>query len=131
MLAQMLRVEAHLTKLRTSLVAIKPAGGEKVSYNMQADIKVVSRDGTRLKIRYDLIIETFPLVYRAELAGFAHINAEMLAKDENLEDLGEGVLGDVAYQIYQQNFEALYLALSTQGLDAPSPWLVREVHLAH
>jgi len=131
LLAQMLKVDAQLTKLRTSFIAIKPPVGTKVSYDLQADIKSVSRDGTQLKLRYAIGIETFPAIYRAEIGGFAVANAEMLAKDESLADLGESVLSDVALQIYRQNYEALYLALATLGLDAPSPWLVKDVHLAH
>lgn len=126
----MLKVEAQLTKLRTSLVAIKPPEGQKVNFNIQADIKTVARDGTRLKIRYLLELETFPLIYRAQMGGFATANAEMLAKDENLEDLGEEVISDIALQLYKSGFEPLYLTLSTLGLEAPSPWLVKDVHLA-
>jgi len=129
MLAQMLKVESQLTKLRTSLVAIKPPQGSKLSFNLQADIKAVSRDGPELKLRYSIGIETFPLIYRAEIEGTALAKAEILAKDESIEDLGEAVLGDIALQIYRQNYEPLYLALSTQGLEAPSPWLVKDVHL--
>lgn len=126
----MLQVEAHMTKLRTSLVAIRPPEGTKVSFDLQADVKTVSRDGTRLKLRYTIGIDTFPLIYRAEIGGFAHANAEMLAKDESLEDLGEGALSDIALQLYRSSYEPLYLVLDTLGLEAPSPWLVRDVHLA-
>ena len=129
MLAQMIKVKAHLTRLRASVIAIKPPEGTKVSYDLNVDIKQVSRKGPELKIRYAIGIETFPAVSRAEIAGFALVNAENLAKDENLEDLGESVVGDIAVDIYRQNFEPLYLALNTMGMDSPSPWLVREVHL--
>ncbi len=125
----MMKVDAHLTKLRTSLVAIKPPGGTKLSYDLQADIKAISRNGATMKLRYSIGIETFPAIYRAEMSGFAVANVEMLAKDESIEDLGEAALGDVALQIYKQNYEPLYLVLSSQGLDAPSPWLVQDVHL--
>ena len=131
LLAQMLKVEAHLTKIRTSLVAIKPPQGTKMNFDLQADVKTVSRDGPKLKLRYSIGIETFPVIYRAEIGGFAIAYAEMLAKDESLEDLGEAVVSGIVLQIYRQNFEPLYLALATQGLDAPSPWLVKDVHLAH
>ena len=131
MLAQMLKFDAHLTRLRPSLVAIRPPEGTKVSFDLQADIKTVSRDGTRIKIRYVLDLDTYPLIYRAQIGGFATANAEILAKDENLEDLGGAILSDVALQVYRANYEALYLALSTQGLEPPSPWLVKDVHLAH
>jgi hypothetical protein len=131
LLSQKLQVEAHLTKLRTSLVAIKPPQGAKYTFDLQADIKTVSRDGAKIKLRYAIDIETFPLIYRVQIGGFATASVDMLAKDENLEDLGEAVLSDVALQIYRSNYEALYLALATQGLDAPSPWLVKDVHLAH
>ncbi|MDE1854220.1 MAG: hypothetical protein KGI38_10825 [Thaumarchaeota archaeon] len=131
MLAQMLKVDAHLTRLRTSLVAIRPPDWSKVTFDLQADIKPVSRDGSKLKLRYSIGLETFPVVYRAEIGGFANANVEMLSKDESLEDLGEAVLSDIAVQIFRQNFEPLYLALTTLGLDAPSPWLVKDVHLAH
>jgi hypothetical protein len=127
----MLKVDAQLTRLRASLVAIKPPEGTKMSFDLQVDIKQVSRNGPKLKLRYSIGIETFPLIYRAEIGGFALADAEMLAKDENLEDLGEGVLGDIALQIYRQNFESVYLTLSSLGLDAPPPWLVKDVHLAH
>jgi hypothetical protein len=130
MLSRMLKVESQLTKLRTTLVAIRPLGDTKVSFDLQADIKAVSRDGPRIKIRYSIDIETYPLIYRAEIGGFAHANAEMLAKEESIEDLGQEVLGDIALQIFRQNYESLYLTLATQGLDAPSPWLVKDVHIA-
>jgi hypothetical protein len=126
----MLLLESRLTKLRTSLVAIRPTKGLNVHFELQADIKTLSRDITRLKLGYTINIETFPLIYRAEMAGTAIVNAEILAKDENLEDLGSGVPSDVALQIYRQNYEPLYLALASQGLEAPSPWLVKGVHLA-
>jgi hypothetical protein len=129
MLARMLSVNAQLTKLRTSVIAIKPPEGTKMNYDLNVDIKQVSRTGPRLKLRYALEIDTFPAICRAEIAGFAWLNAETLAKDESLEDLGEGVLGEVALDIYRQNFEALYLALASVGMDSPSPWLVKDVHL--
>ena len=125
----MMKVDSRLTRLRVSVVAIRPPDGTKVSFDLHVDIKQASRSGTALKLRYSIGIETFPLIYRAEIAGSAELNAELMAKDESLEDLGEGVLSDVALQIFRQNFETLYLALSTMGVDSPSPWLVREVHL--
>jgi hypothetical protein len=100
-----------------------------MSYDLQADVKQVSRKGPTIKLRYTIGIETYPMIFRAEIGGVAYANAEMLAKDENLEDLGEGVLGDIALQIYRQNFESLYLALTTLGIAAPSPWLVKDVQL--
>ena len=129
MLAQMLKVQSRLTRLRASMVAIRPPDGTKMSFDLNVDIKQVSRTGPTLRLRYSIGIETFPLIYRAEIAGFADLNAEMLAKDESLQDLGEGVLSDVALQIFRQDYESLYLTLSTMGADSPSPWLVREVHL--
>lgn len=129
MLAQMLQVETKLTRLRTSLVSSKPIKSERMTFDLQADIKTVSRDGPRLKIRYSIGIETFPVVYRAEMQGTAVVNAELMAKDESLEDLGEAVISDLALTIYKRNYESLYLALSSLGLEAPSPWLVKEPHL--
>lgn len=129
MLAQVTKVKAHLTKLRASVIAIKPPEGTKVSYDLNVDIKQASRKGPELKLRYAIGIETFPAICRAEIAGWATLNAETLAKEENLEDLGESVLGDVALEIYRQNFEPLYLTLTTMGMDSPSPWLVKDVHL--
>lgn len=125
----MTKVKAHLTKLRASVIAIKPPEGTKVSYDLNVDIKQASRKGPELKLRYAIGIETFPAICRAEIAGWATLNAETLAKEENLEDLGESVLGDVALEIYRQNFEPLYLTLTTMGMDSPSPWLVKDVHL--
>ena len=127
----MLKVKAHLTKLRVSVIAIKPPEGTKISYDLNVDIKQAGRKGPEVKLRYSIGIDTFPAICRAEIAGSAVVNAEMLAQDENLEDLGEGVLGDIAVDIYRQNFEPLYLALATMGMDSPSPWLVKEVRLVN
>ncbi len=129
LLAQMIKVDAQTTKLRASLSAIRPPEWGKVTFDVQADIKTVSRSGPRIKLRYSIAIDTFPLVYRAEIGGVAYATTEILAKDESLEDLGEGALNEVAMQIYRSNFEGLYLALSTLGLEAPSPWLVKDVRL--
>lgn len=89
----------------------------------------MSRNGARVKLRFVIGIETFPLIYRAEMGGFAFANLEMLAMDEGIEELGEGVLSDIILQIFRTNYEPLYLALSTSGVEAPSPWLVRDVQL--
>ena len=129
MLAQMMKVDSHLTRIRASVIAIRPPEGAKVSYDLNVDIKQASRTGAVLKLRYAIGIETFPVICRAEIGGYALFNAEMMAKDESLEDLGEAVLGDIALEIYRQNFESLYLALATMGMDSPSPWLVKEVRL--
>lgn len=131
MLAQTLGIDSQLTKLRTTLVAIKPPEDTKATFDLQADVKTISRDATRLKLRFVIGIETFPLIYRVEMGGFAHANAEMLATDESLEDLGEAVLSDIILQVYRAHYEELYLTLSTLGLEAPSPWLVKDVHLVH
>lgn len=129
MMTQTLRVESHLTRLRTSVVAMKPVEGTKVTFDLQADVKAVARNGARVKLRFAIGIETFPLIYRAEMGGFAFASLDTLAMDEGLEDLGEGVLSDIILQVFRSNYEPLYLALSTMGVSAPSPWLVQDVHL--
>jgi hypothetical protein len=129
-MALTLNVETQLTRIRASKIAIRPTDGQKVSFDLHADIRETSRSGTYAKLRYLLAVETFPLVMRAEMEGVAHMDVSFLATDETLESLGRGIVGDLALKIFRDNYESLYLLLDSLGIQGPSPWLVRDVHLA-
>jgi hypothetical protein len=128
-MAQALSLGISLTKLKAARIAIRDPGSERVSFDLHADLKEASRDTTRIKVRYALQVETFPMVLRVEMAGVAYLDAALLGKDQSLETLGETFISDLALELYQRNFESLYLFLETLGLPFPSPWLVKEPHL--
>jgi hypothetical protein len=129
-MAQMLNAETQLTRIRASKIAIKPLNGQKVTYDLLTDIKEVSRNGSRAKLRYQLVVQTFPMVLRVEMDGVVWMDVSFLGQDQTLDDLGEGMLSDLALRIFEDNYPSMYLILDSLGLDGPSPWLTKEVHFA-
>jgi hypothetical protein len=127
-MAQVLKVETQMTRIRASKIAIKPIGGKGVTYDLRADIREASRNGTTAKLRYQLVVETFPMILRVEMDGVVYMDVGFLTKDQTLDSLGEGILGDLALRIFKDNYQSLYLILDSLGVEGPSPWLTRDVH---
>ena len=124
-----MQAETEMTKIRASKIAIRPVGGQRLSYDLSADIKEVSRDGAKAKLRYLLVVETYPMVMRVEMEGVVRMDVGFLGSDQTLEGIGEAMIGDLAMKIFKDNYESMYNVLDTLGLEGPSPWLTREVHL--
>jgi len=101
----------------------------KVSFDLGADIKEVETANGRLRLKYTLFVDANPAVERAELEGEVTITSPKISKVTDLQALGEDKISAIAMQIYQKNFEALYLTFESAGLVAPSPWLITDVHL--
>ena len=101
----------------------------KVSFDLGADIKEIETGNGRLRLRYTLFVDANPAVERAELEGEVTITSPRITRVTDLQALGEDKISAIAMQIYQKNFEMLYLTFESAGLVAPSPWLIQDVHL--
>ncbi len=121
-----------LSRIKVSKLTLghSSAAMPKVSFDLGADIKEIETANGRLRLRYTLFIDANPAVERAELEGEVTITSPRITKVTDLQALGEDKISAIAMQIYQKNFESLYLTLETAGLAAPSPWLIQDVHLA-
>ncbi len=120
-----------LSRIKVSKLTLgHSAAMPKVSFDLGADIKEVETSNGRLRLKYTLFIDANPAVERAELEGEVTITSPRITKVTDLQALGEEKISAIAMQIYQKNFEALYLTFETAGLVAPSPWLIQDVHLA-
>jgi hypothetical protein len=101
----------------------------KVSFDLGADIKEVETSKGRLLLKYTLFVDASPAVERAELQGEVVITSPAISSVTDLQALGEDKISEVAMQIYRKNFETLFLTFESAGLQAPSPWLIQDVHL--
>ena len=101
----------------------------KVSFDLGADMKEVETSKGRLRLKYTLFIDANPAVERAELEGEVVITSPRISSVTDLQALGEEKISDMAMQIYARNYETLYLTFESAGLTAPSPLLIKDVHL--
>lgn len=101
----------------------------KISFDLGADMKEVETAKGRLRLKYTLYVDANPAVERAELHGEVTITSPAITPVTDLQTLGEDKISEIAMQIYQRNFEILYLTFESAGLQAPSPWLIQDVHI--
>jgi len=101
----------------------------KVTFDLGADIKESETAKGRLTLKFVLYIDSLPSIQRAELGGTVTFLSDAITLVTDLKDLGDEKISEMAMEIYKQNYEMLYLVFSTEGLSAPSPWLIRDVQL--
>ena len=122
-------VEAKLRRIHISRLALNNEKSPHARYDLNADLKDVIRDKTKLKFRYTLFLDTFPAIQRTELEGDAEVESPAFSSVGDLGDMDQGLFTELAIEIYRKNYDTLYLVLDTIGLDIPSPWIIQDVHL--
>lgn len=124
-----MNVETQLTKIRLSRLSMNPVDGKKVNFGLDADFREISRAGGKVKLRFSLTVDTFPLVQRAAMEGFAVVEEKLIQPDGNSGSADGVNLNELALAIFRHDYESLYLLFDTLKLPSPSPWMVREVKL--
>ncbi|TLX97252.1 MAG: hypothetical protein E6K96_03820 [Thaumarchaeota archaeon] len=121
-------VKSSINRVRVSKLALGDDAAPRATFDLAAEMSEIGVVDGRLRVRYLLALETYPSVQRAEIEGVATISGERFAsvRDQVIE---EGRITKIALLIYRNDFQVLYLLLKSMGLEAPSPWLVRDVHL--
>ena len=119
-----------LTKIKVSKLTLgHSAVLPKVSFDLGAEIKELETAKGRLRLKYTLYLDANPAVERAELSGEVTITSPLISAVTDLQALGEEKVSEIAMGIYAKNYETLYLTFQSAGLDAPSPFLIQDVHL--
>jgi len=124
-----INVENLLTKIRVSRLSLNPLDGRSPSFDLSADFREISRAGGKVKLRYSLTVDTFPLVERAGVEGFAIVDESLIVPKDQSGETDGAVLDELAVAIFRSDYESLYLLFDTLRVASPSPWLVREVRL--
>ncbi len=124
-----INVENTLTKIRVSRVSLTPLNGRALTFELSADFREISRAAGKVKLRYSLTVDTFPLVQRAGVEGFATVDEKLITPSNQSDGADAAVLDELAVAIFRRDYESLYLLFDTLNLASPSPWLVREVRL--
>ncbi len=124
-----MNVDTQLTKIRLSRISMNPIDGTKVNFGLDADFREISRAAGKVKLRFILTVDTFPLVERASMEGFALLEEKVLQPDGDSGGADGVSLNELALAIFRNDFESLYLLFDTLKLPPPSPWMVREVRL--
>jgi hypothetical protein len=101
----------------------------KLSFDLGADIKEIETAKGRLRLKYTLFLDANPAFERAELSGEVTITSPAISAVTDLQALGEDKISDIAMGIYAKNYEILYLTFQSAGLVAPSPFLIKDVHM--
>jgi len=121
-------VKSSINRVRITRLAIGDDVAPRATFDLAAEMQEIGVVDGKLRVRYVIGLETYPSVQRAEIEGVATISGEKFAsvRDQVIE---EGRVTKIALLIYRNDFQVLYLLLKSMGLEAPSPWLVRDVHL--
>ena len=123
-------IAVHLTRIKVARLTLgHNAKVPKVSFDLGADMKELEKSSGRLRLKYTLYLDANPAVERAELEGELTIKNPKITSNTDLQALGEEKISAIAMQIYAKNYETLYLTFESVGLVAPSPLLIRDVHI--
>jgi len=122
-------VEASLRRIHVARLTLNYEKSLQARYDLNADLKEVMREKTKLKFKYTLFLDTFPAIQRAELEGDAEVESPVFGSVTDLGNLDQGLFTELVIEIYRKNYDTLYLILDTLGLDIPSPWIIKDVHL--
>ena len=118
-----------MSRVRIARLAMGDGAVPRPTFDLGAEIHELGTVDGRLNVRYTITIDTFPSVERAEVEGVATITGDRFTTAKDLQGIEEGRITKVAIAIYRNDFETLYLLLKSMGLEAPSPWLVKDVHI--
>ena len=121
-------MKSSINRVRISRLAMGDGIAPRATFDLAAELHEIGVVDGRLRVRYVISVETFPSVQRAEIEGVATISGEKFASARE-QGIEEGRITKVAIMIYRNDFQVLYLLLRSMGLEAPSPWLVKDVHL--
>lgn len=123
-------IQCSLTKIKVSRLTFGHSTKmPKVAFDLGADIKEVETAKGRLRLKYTLYLDANPAVQRAELSGEVIITSPAISAVTDLQALGEDKISEIAMQIYAKSYEILYLTFESAGLVAPSPLLIKDVHI--
>lgn len=118
-----------LSKIRVARVTNRGEKFPRASFGLAADLKEVGRAGDTLKLRFDIAVETNPLIQRAEIEGSVDVKIDQKLLAATGGQLGEDFASELALQLYTMNFDMVYALFDTLSLDSPSPWLLKDVRL--
>ena len=124
-----LAVESSINKVRVARVALGTAKVPRPNFDLGADLQEVSREGNELTLKYALYLETTPYVQLVEIHGVAKVRSSMLDSRTDYDSLSEGLLTDVALEIFRNHYQTVYLLFDWMRLANPSPWIFDSVHL--
>ena len=124
-----LQVESTIDKVRVTRLAMGYGKVPKPNFDLGADLKELSREGSKLTVKYTLYLDTFPAVQRVELHGVATIRSPLIDPHADDGDVSESLLSDVALEIFRNHYSTIYLLFDSMRLPFPSPWVVKDVHL--
>jgi len=124
-----LAVKSKISRIRITRLALGDGSVPRPMFDLGAEMTEIGFTKGELRVRYMLAIESFPSVQRAEVEGEATIKGERFDSIEDLHEIEPGRLAKMAISIYRNDFESLYLIFMGMGLEAPSPWVVKDVHL--
>jgi hypothetical protein len=122
-------VKSKISRIRITRLALGDGNVPRPMFDLGAEMTEIGFAKGEVRVRYLLSIESFPSVQRAEVEGEATIKGERFESVDDLHEIEQGRLAKMAISIYRNDFESLYLILMGMGLEAPSPWVVKDVHL--
>ena len=124
-----LAVKSQISRIKITRLALGDGSVPRPMFDLGAEMTEIGLAKGELHVRYLLSVEAYPSVQRAEVEGEATISGERFDSIEDLHTIENGRLAKMAISIYRNNFESLYLVMMAMGLETPSPWVVKDVHL--
>ncbi len=123
------RVESTIDKVKVARLALGITKVPKPNFDLGAELKEVSREGSTLTVEYVLYLESFPSVLRVEIQGVAKVRSPRINTNAYEDAVSEDLLSDVALEIFRNHYSTIYLLFDSMRLPFPSPWVVKNVHL--
>lgn len=115
-------------------ISLSAAGGKKQTSGVRAfdfdvDLSESARTEDSLSVRYSFTFGK-PSGQACKVRGTARVRFSQFNPSRDFHTLGNDITNEMAVEIFRKNYEAVYLLHEALAMDAPSPWITREVSLS-
>jgi len=99
-------------------------------FDFDVDLSESARTEDTLSVRYSYTFGRPATGQVCKVNGTALVRFSQFNPADDFHTLGNDITSEMAVEIFRKNYETVYLLLEALSMDAPTPWITREVSLS-
>ena len=127
---RIISVESRMDSISLSRPERAARAHESRSFDFDVDLSesAWNEDTFRVRYRFRFGVPAYGQV--CKVSGTAAVRFSQFNPVQDLQTLGSDVTSEIVVEIFQKNYEAVYLLHEALGVKAPTPWITQDVSLS-
>lgn len=126
---RILSVDSKVTGISLSRAAEAEKPDKNQGFDFSVDLDEQARTGDTLRIRYSLMFGKHGDTQVCRVDGEADVRFSHFDRQTDMRMLGDDLTNEMVVEIFRRSYEPIYLLHHSLGVEAPSPWITRDVSL--